>query len=86
MYCGTRVYISNISVLLCLQGDQNLTDKDLNKIYLDIGLQVFKQNVGWFAFHNSLNEFNYQNLIDAIFKNVDNLVPDKKNIDVNKYS
>jgi len=58
--------------------------EDMKKMYLDIGLKVFNKDLGWFTFQGSESQVTYQNLIDAILDNFDNLVPDKTNIEVNK--
>lgn len=54
-------------------------------MYLDIALNVFGKDLGWVSFQGLGSEVTYEHIIDAILSNFDNSIPDKKNLEVNKY-
>jgi len=55
-------------------------------MYIDLGLKLLGNDLGSFAFHGLENQVTSQNLIDAIFKHFNNVMPaDNKNIEVNIY-
>lgn len=71
--------------LLFLQTCENMPKEEMKKIYVDIALKLFGNDLGWFSFHGRECQITYQHIIDAILNNFDNSVADKKNIEVNNY-
>lgn len=55
----------------------------MNKMYLDIAIKAFGNDLGWFAFQGNECQVTYQHIINAIVKNIHNSVPEKENVEVN---
>lgn len=68
-----------------LQFCENIPEEEMKKIYVDITLKLFGNDLGWFSFQGSECQITYQHIIDAILDNFDNSLTDKKNIEVNNY-
>lgn len=65
--------------------DYENVPEEVEKLYIDVALKVLGNDVGWLAFQGLDNEVTYKHIIDAVFKYFDDSVPDKKNLEVNKY-
>jgi len=68
-----------------LQDSENMPEEEMKKIYVDIALKLFGNDLGWFSFQGNECQITYQHIIDAILNNFDNSVTDKENIEVNNY-
>lgn len=68
-----------------LQTCENMSEDEMKKIYVDIALKLFGNDLGWFAFKELECNVTYEHVIDAILSNFDNSVSDKKNLQVNNY-
>lgn len=62
---------------------ENVSGEEMNKMYLDIAIKAFGNDLGWFAFQGNECQVTYQHIIDAIVKNIHSSVPEKENIEVN---
>lgn len=68
-------------MLLYLQ--DNASNKDMKKIYVDLALKVLGNDLGWLAFQGLESQVTYQHIIDAILKNIDSsALSDYKNVEV----
>lgn len=79
------MYVCNAHIL-CLKDVQNTEEMDTKKLYIDVALKVFGNDLGWFAYQGLESQVTYQHIIDAIYENFNSVVPDKKDIEVNIYS
>lgn len=68
-----------------MQACENMPEEEMKKIYVDIALKLFGNDLGWFSLQGSECQITYQHIIDAILNNFDNSVTDKKNIEVHNY-
>jgi len=68
-----------------LQTCDNIPEEEMKKMYIDIALKLFGNDLGWFTFQGLECQITYQHIIDALLKQFDNSVTDKKNIEVNNY-
>jgi len=62
-----------------------MPEEEMKKMYVDIALKLFGNDLGWFSFQGRECQITYQHIIDAILNNFDNSVTEKKNIEVNNY-
>uniref|UniRef100_A0A2H8TZF4 Apolipophorin n=1 Tax=Melanaphis sacchari TaxID=742174 RepID=A0A2H8TZF4_9HEMI len=65
------------------QSSENIPEEEMKKMYIDIALKLFGNDLGWFTFQGLEQKVTYQHIIDAILKNFDNSMTDKKNIELN---
>lgn len=70
---------------LFLQTCENIPEEEMKKMYIDIALKLFGNDLGWFTFQGLECQITYQHIIDALLKHFDNSITDKKNIEVNNY-
>jgi len=68
-----------------LQACENIPEEEMKKMYVDLALKLFGNDLGWFSFQGRECQITYQHIIDAILNNFDNSVTDTKNIEVNSY-
>jgi len=68
-----------------LQDCENIPEEEMKKMYIDIALKLFGNDLGWFTFQGNECQITYQHIIDAILKNFDSSITEKKSIEVNIY-
>ncbi|XP_060861024.1 apolipophorins isoform X2 [Metopolophium dirhodum] len=71
------------SELSSKQACENMPEEEMKKMYVDIALKLFGNDLGWFSFQGRECQITYQHIIDAILNNFDTSVTDKKNIELN---
>lgn len=59
---------------MCLQ-DENTSNDNTKKLYLDLALKVLGNDVGWFAFQADESKITYQHIIDAILDQINGVSP-----------
>lgn len=62
---------------------ENIPEEEMKKMYIDIALKLFGNDLGWFTFQGLECQITYQHIIDALLKHFDNSITDKKNIELN---
>jgi len=67
-----------------MQACENIPEEEMKKIYVDVALKLFGNDLGWFSFQGRECQITYQHIIDAILDNFDNSLTDK-DIEVNNY-
>lgn len=82
--CVYIIIIDSV-LLLWFQGYGDISEEDLNKTYIDIVLNIFENDIGWFSFEGLDTQITYQNIIDSIINNLQSSLPNDNNIEVNKY-
>ncbi|XP_026815483.1 apolipophorins [Rhopalosiphum maidis] len=65
------------------QDCENIPEEEMKKMYIDIALKLFGNDLGWFTFQGNECQITYQHIIDVILKNFDNSITEKKSIELN---
>lgn len=67
------------------QYDGDISEEELNKTYIDIVLNIFGYDIGWFAFEGLESHITYQYIIDSIINNLQSSLSNQNNVEVNKH-